>query len=238
MPTKNRNAVILSFRGVFLAAAFMILALSTLAVPVLAQTVTIAKVDYTPSVVYGSTDLLSVQALVEYSGAGRGTDYFLTVTLLDQDKNSSSIRGNDVNLVANPTPCGGITGYIAQGTTFCPIVLRSPSGSETVRYTFSSSHASLPPVWDLAILASLGQVNALSPSDAKLYNFTIEVTAQPGNGVTVGLESSSASSTETEVGLSPSQLESLVLVIFVLFLLLTVYAVWPRRARRKARRRR
>jgi hypothetical protein len=233
-PTINRNSVILSLRGTFLATAFMILALSALTVPVQAQTVTVAKVDHPQSVVYGGSELLSVQALIEYSRAGKGTDYLLTVTLLDLAANSS-IRGNDVTLIANPTPCGGIPNYVPQGSTFCPVVLRSPNGSETVQFSFSSSHAAVPPVWNLAIRAALGQVNAPLPSATNMYNFTIPVTAQQEFVST--LPTNPTASPEIDAG-SSSQIEFIVLVIFVLFLLMTVYAVWPKKKRPKARRRR
>jgi len=234
LPAMNRSSVILSKRRVISVIFLIILTSFALIIPVQAQTVTIAKVDHPPSVVYGSSDLLTVQALVEYSGAGKGTDYFLTVTLLDLDRNASSIRGNDVSLVANPTPCGGISNYVPQGTTFCPVVLRSPSGSETVQFTFSTSHAALPPAWTLAIRAALGQVNAPLPSVTQVYNFTIPVIAQQGLVLTES--TSSTTSTEADTG-SSSLIEFIVLGIFAFFLIMTVYVAWPRKKIRARKRR-
>ena len=235
LPAMNRSSAVLSKRGVFSAMSLIILTSFALIIPVQAQTVTIAKVDHPPSVAYGGSDLLSVQALVEYSGAGKGTDYFLTVTLLDLDNNGSSIRGNDVNLIANPIPCGGIPNYVPQGSTFCPVQLRFPNGSETVQFTFSSSHAALPPVWSLAIRTSLGQVNAPLPSASQMYNFTIPVTAQQGMVITES--TSSTVSPEVDAG-SSSLIEFTVLGIFVFFLVIAVYVSWPRKKRLRARKRR
>jgi hypothetical protein len=226
----SRNSVSLSFRGIFLVMALMILVFSALAVPVLAQSVTIAKVDRPPMVLYGGSDLLSVQALIEYSGAGRGTDYVLTVLLLDLTTNDS-IRGSDVTLIANP--CGGIPNYVPQGSTFCPVLLRSPNGTETVQFRFSSSHVALPPIWNLTIRAALGPVKAPSPSITQMYNFAIPVSASQEFVSTLSTSPTAGPETQTAAA-SSSTTEYAGFIFLALAIVVIAYALRPKKKRSKA----
>lgn len=167
---------------------------------VYAASVKITKVQYPPSLTYGTLTSINIDANVAYQGLTQiqGQYGSLSVAVLNSD--GSLIVGEDVAVTCSPSICiqriNGVFGTpLSSGLE---LNLPSDSGTEDFNFTFSSSHVPAAPFWQLEVGAYIATNDSNThPVDGSFLNISIVGLPTSSTYTTPGSSNTLSTSTST-----------------------------------------